>query len=217
MIKGVIFDVDGVILDSLPRWMTAGYDYVKSCGKTPDENLGDLVYDKSFKEGTQFIKDRYGLDQPREEIEEGINQVIQDFYLKNPILKEGLLDLLNFYKDRDLGMVVCTQTARRLIEGAFDRLGILDYFQAIYTTAEMDRGKDHPDIYLRGLETLNLSSKEVLLLEDSLFALKTGHDLGLKTALVEDPYNREDKEGMEAYVDLRVSDFLKFIERGAGL
>ena len=80
MIKGIIFDVDGTILNSMPVWENLGELYLQANGKTAEKDLRDRLYTMDFRQGAEYLKEQYGLEQTVEEVLDGLNQKVRSFY-----------------------------------------------------------------------------------------------------------------------------------------
>ena len=70
MIKGVIFDVDGVLLNSMPIWENLGELYLRSLGVEAEKDLGEILFTMSLEEGADYLISQYGLNKTPEEIVE---------------------------------------------------------------------------------------------------------------------------------------------------
>ena len=62
MIKGAIFDIDGVLLDSMIIWTDLGERYLRSIGKEPEEGLTEKLFSMSMEQGAEYLKDTYNID-----------------------------------------------------------------------------------------------------------------------------------------------------------
>ena len=82
MIKGVIFDIDGVLLDSMIIWTDLGERYLKSIGKEPEEGLTEKLFSMSMEQGAEYLKDKYNIDESVPEILDDINNISKNFYYK---------------------------------------------------------------------------------------------------------------------------------------
>ena len=82
MIKGVIFDVDGVLLNSMPVWENLGELYLNRLGIEAEKGLGETLFTMSLEEGTDYMISHYGLKMTPEEVIAGINREVRDFYEK---------------------------------------------------------------------------------------------------------------------------------------
>ena len=78
-IKGVIFDVDGVLLASMSIWTDLGARYLKSLGRTPEEGLAEILFSMSMEQGAEYLNERYGLGREQSEIMEGLENMLRDF------------------------------------------------------------------------------------------------------------------------------------------
>lgn len=94
MIKGIIFDIDGVLLDSMQIWTDLGERYMRSLGVEPEENITEIIFSMSMEEGAQYMKDRYGLKESTEELLEGISGMLRDFYFNEVKAKGGAASLM---------------------------------------------------------------------------------------------------------------------------
>ena len=77
MRKGVIFDVDGTLLDSMSIWEDAGARYLKSLGAEPEENLGKILYPMTIEEAAAYLKKQYHLEWEESRIVQGILDTVK--------------------------------------------------------------------------------------------------------------------------------------------
>lgn len=189
MIKGAIFDVDGVLLNSMPVWENLGELYLNSLGLNAEKGLGEILFTMSLEEGAQYLISQYGIDKSVEEVVNGLNREVRDFYAEKVPLKEGVRQYLSEFGERGIPMVIATSGDRKNAEVALKRLKIFSYFRGIYTCSEIGSGKDQPDIYFAAALQLDTEPGETWVFEDAFHALQTAHDAGFKTAAVYDKAN----------------------------
>ncbi|MDD7281600.1 HAD family hydrolase [Floccifex sp.] len=210
MIKGIIFDVDGVLLDSSVIWDDAGEKYLKTQGIVAQSDLYEKLYTLSLEEGAKYMKETYHLNQSIEQILAGIDQVIQDFYCYEVSLKPGVENFLQRLEEKEIPMVIASSGSRTLIEKALTRLNIRQYFKAILTCDEVGIGKHSPEIYFKSLETLQTKPQETWIIEDSLFAIQTANQAGFKTLGVYDRQNKEEWQEMKNSATMTLKDLTQF-------
>ena len=194
MIRGAIFDLDGVLLDSLSIWEDLGARFLRSKGITPEEDLGKKLFPMSMEQGARYMKDRYALPEPAEEITEGLKALLEHFYFAEVPAKPGAKGLLSRLKAQGIPMAAATSSPRPHVTAALDRLGLLGYFQELFTTGELGTSKHQPDIYLLAAKALGTKPEETLVLEDSLYALQTAKAAGFYTVGVFDPLGEPDQQ-----------------------
>lgn len=208
MIKGAIFDVDGTLLDSMPIWGELGDRYLEKKGIAVDYSQGDKLFTMTMEEGAEYFKETYGLKESVQEIIREINQQIEGFYFYEVQLKPGVKEFLDGLKDKGVKLAVATATDRYLIEAAFSRLGIKQYFCNIYTCSEVGAGKEEPKIYHEAAAYMGTSPRETLVFEDALHGIYTCSKEGYKTVALYDPVSEEKQEELRqaAQIYLRQYD-----------
>lgn len=205
MIEGIIFDVDGTILDSMGIWMEVGIRYLESLGICAEDNLGNILFSLTMKEGAEYIKKNYALDLSVREIIDGINDIVYQFYAGEVQPKKGIEQFLQWAYEQKIPMTIATSTDRHLIEAAFTRLGFCDYFEKIFTTTEIGKGKGEPDIYIAAQQYMKCSRENTWLIDDALYALKTAAAQRFKTVGVYDPSSEKEQEKIMEISDIYIS------------
>ena len=96
-ICGAIFDLDGVLLDSMAVWNDLGVRYLQKRGIQPEAGLSQILFSMSMEQGADYLKEQYQLPDTPQEISNGIEQMIRDFYFYEVQPKEGAKELLHFF------------------------------------------------------------------------------------------------------------------------
>lgn len=194
MIKGVIFDMDGLMFDT-ERLSTEGW---LRCSEILGIHM-DSEFINSFK-GTareysrRLFKERFGNDFDYDNARAIRTKYITDYINENGVpVKKGLYELLEYLKDENIPCVVCTSTQRELGEKYFEMTEVKKYFSAFVYGDMVERGKPEPDIFLKGAEMIGVAPCECIVLEDSPAGIKAGHRAGAKVIAVPDmiPLNNE--------------------------
>ena len=194
MIKGAIFDLDGVLLDSLSIWEDLGSRYLRAKGIAPEENLGKKLFPMSMEQGTRYLKDHYALPESVETITEGLKALLEHFYFTEVSAKPGAEELLSRLHSLRIPLAAATSSPRPHVTAALERLGLLGYFREIFTTGELGTSKHRPDIYLLAAKALGTRPEETMVLEDSLYALQTAKAAGFYTVGVFAPLGEPDQQ-----------------------
>lgn len=216
MIKGVIFDIDGVLLDSMGIWDDLGARYLRSLGKIPEEGLNKILFSMSMEQGAEYLNEHYGLNKSVKETVDGIGRMLEDYYFYEVLLKPGAKEVLEFLKSKNIKMAAATSSPRTHIEKALSRNGLLGYIDKIYTTGEVGVSKHSPDIYNLAADYLKTKPEETLVFEDSFYALKTAKEAGYVTVGVYDEKGESDQEGLKNQADLylkKLDDFIVMSEK----
>lgn len=216
MIKGAIFDIDGVLLDSMGIWDDLGARYLRSLDKIPEEGLNKILFSMSMEQGAEYLNEHYGLNKSVKETVDGIGRMLEDYYFYEVLLKPGAKEVLEFLKSKNIKMAAATSSPRTHIEKALSRNGLLGYIDKIYTTSEVGVSKHSPDIYNLAADFLKTKSEETLVFEDSLYALKTAKEAGFVTVGVFDEKGESNQAELENQADLylkKLDDFIVMSEK----
>ena len=205
-IKAAIFDADGTLLDSMGQWNLVPYKYVKSLGVAADENIAEKLFTRTISEAAEFIIDEYELSVTVEEAVEGMDAIIREFYKNDVKLKDGAGELLEFFKSRGIPMVIGTSTDRDCIEVGLERTGISAYFDRIYTSTEVGKSKEKPDLFIQAMEFMESSPDETIVFEDGLYSLRTAVALGMKTVGIFDEVSLSNQKELKELADLYVDE-----------
>ncbi len=209
-IKGVIFDLDGTLLDSTYVWDSAGANYLRRMGQVPEENLSDRILGKSLMQAATYLKNHYDLGKTEQEIMDGINDVVEEAYLTEIQEKKGVREVLDELTRRHIPMCVATLTDRYLVEAVFKRLDILHYFKDIITATEVGSGKDQPIIYQKAAECIGTEIEETLVAEDMLYTIQTAKKGGFPVLAVYDKAADRMWNEIEEIADYIVMDWETF-------
>ena len=183
MIKAAIFDADGTLLDSMPIWSELGDRFLRSINITPEKGLSEILYNMSIEQGCLYLQTHYKIDASLSQIRESILAIIENFYVHEVNLKPGVRDFL----DRiNLPSVIATSGDKDILTAALIRNEIDKYFAGIFTCSELETDKNEPKIFLKCADFLGLKPENIIVFEDSLFALKTAKDSGFIIAGVKD-------------------------------
>ena len=163
-----------------------------------------------LEEGAQYLISQYGIDKSVEEVVNGLNREVRDFYAEKVPLKEGVRQYLSEFRERGIPMVIATSGDRKNAEAALKRLKVFSYFRGIYTCSEIGSGKDQPDIYFAAALQLDTEPGETWVFEDAFHALQTAHDAGFKTAAVYDKANDRNLAQIWNTADIDLPEFKDF-------
>lgn len=187
MIRGAVFDMDGLMFDTenltykLQRGILSGYgvDYtLPQYKQTIGKRTADL-------EG--FFKNLCGADFSYGVFRGQCREAFVEYTDKHGVpIKPGLFELLDFFKGNGVKIALSTSTTRGSAERLLRISNTLPYFDELVCADDVSRGKPHPEPFLKAAEKLALPAKDCLALEDSLNGICSAYAAGLVPVMVPD-------------------------------
>ena len=194
MIKAVLFDADGTLMDSIASWRKALKTVLERRGFSYSEEDFQVLIPLTTKEGGAYLKEKYGFPETGDEIAAEYLGLVESFYATEVELKKAARQVLEHYDSKGIPMAIVTSSERILIEAACKRHGISQYFQGLYICSELGTSKRNPDIFVNTAKILGAQPAETLVYEDSDYAIKTAVNAGFKVIKVTDELKTFDIE-----------------------
>jgi len=206
MIQGIIFDFDGTLFDSMFIWDTAGEVYLRSIGKEPEADLQKVLKPMSLQQSAEYICEKYQIPLSAQDIMDGVNRTVEDFYFHTVEPKPGVIAFLEELHRRNIKMCIATATDRYQVEAALQRCGMRHFFSEIFTCTEVGRGKDRPDIFRKAMEHLQTDRSTTAVVEDAYHAIHTAKQDGFLVVGVYDSHESRQQE-LLSLADVFLSDY----------
>lgn len=204
---GAIFDLDGTLLDSMHIWSEIGLKFLKNEGVTPPPGASEEFVKLSLVQAAEFYIKNYAPEKTVLDIVKSINALVEDFYFNEVLLKKGVIEFLDFLKDRNVKMCVATATDKYMVEKALERNGIRDYFSEIFTCTNVGAGKDSPVIYDKALEHLGTEKDTTFIFEDALYAIETANKADYKIVGIKDVSEPADPEKVKELCNIYINEY----------
>ena len=170
-IEGVIFDLDGTLLDSTWVWSQIDTDFLKKRGFEVPKDYSTAIMAMGFEEVAKYTIKRFSLQETKEDVMAEWDAMARDAYAHDVKLKKGAKELLLWLKKQDIKMAVATSNSASLFEPCLKNLGIYDWFHSFTETGDVKRGKEFPDVYLKAAEKMGVNPSNCFVFEDILPAV----------------------------------------------
>ena len=175
-IRAVIFDLDGVLIDSEQRWTAAKRALVEESGGRWTEEAAPAMLGMSSPEWSRYLHDELGVPLAPEQINAAVVARMIDDYRRDLPLIDGAVDAVRRLADR-WPLALATSSNREVIDVVLDRMGVTSLFRATVSSEEVARGKPAPDVYLEAARRLGVDPARCVAIEDSSNGLRAGMPL----------------------------------------
>ncbi|MFA5051750.1 MAG: HAD family phosphatase [Patescibacteria group bacterium] len=194
MIKAIVFDLDGVLIDSEPLWEQSTWEYLRAkCGPNAHKKFNEKDLDREVRGRTQIFISRYLKKHLN--IPDSIDKIITDrlkillrLFNKHLKLAPGALSLITRLRRHGYPIMIASSGPRNIIQHVIRRFHLKTYFQAVLTGDDMKYSKPHPWVYKRAAIILKIKPAEMLVIEDSISGIQAGVRAGAKVIAVKKSY-----------------------------
>lgn len=211
-IKGVIFDLDGTLVDSMWIWRQIDIEYLSALNIEMPEDLQSKIEGMSFYETAIYFKETYKITDSLEVIMDNWNAMAMEKYRSVVRIKEGVKELLQLLKEKGIVMGIATSNSRILTEAVLESQGISEYFGAIVTGSEIIKGKPEPEVYLTAADKLKINPEACLVFEDLPFGIMAGKRAGMKTCAIDDEYSAKIWNEKVLLADYSIKSYKEILE-----
>ena len=194
-IEAVVFDLDGVILDTEELW-----DEVREAlarergGRWSDRAQADMM-GMSSPEWSRYMHEVVGLAESPDEINREVVHRMLDRYAQRLPLIDGAIDAVRRIAARwPLGLA--SSSNRELIDRALEVSGLAPLFRATVSSEEVARGKPAPDVYLEVTRRLGVDAKSCAAIEDSANGIRSAHAAGMRVVAIPNPAFRPSEDAL---------------------
>lgn len=185
-VEAVLFDMDGLLLDTEALYIVAMQDAARSLGREMPVDFCHSMIGVPGRECNVMIEQFYGAGFSIAEFRKHFSGHLHPLLDAGIPLKPGVLELLDFLAGRGLPVAVATSAERATAEHHLDKAGLLDRFHAMATRDDVAQPKPHPDIYLEAARRLGVSPHRCIAFEDSNVGLTAAHAAGTMAFMVPD-------------------------------
>ena len=209
-LKGVIFDLDGTLIDSMYLWEKADYALLKKYDCVPDEEYLAVIPTLTFEEGTKYIISKYKLNRTQEQIKKELWDLAYEQYAHHVELKQGAAEILEKFKKRNFKIAMATSSIPQMCEAVLKRYQLYDYFETIVFSEQIGKSKIEPHIYIETAKKIGLTPQQCYVFEDVPFAAQSAKKSGAKVIGIYDAYSAKEEKKMKEICDTYLYHFNEF-------
>ena len=189
--KGVLFDMDGTLIDSMPMWRTLDVEYIGRYGISPDAEFHHQVATMTLIQAAHFIKERFDIPKTAEEIFDDFQNMVIEEYRNTIPLKPYARELVR-------------ANEIHLSEMVLERTGLMADVDTIVSCTMAGASKESPAVYELACANMKITPVECVIFEDSLRAMYTAKKAGFVTVAVYDDVAKDSWEEICRITDEQV-------------
>lgn len=211
MISAVLFDMDGLLVDSEPLWRIAESKVLGRLSVAPEEEDFEQMMGWQIKEVIQnWYNQHPWINFSIEKTQAEILAEVENLVKENAVLLPGVLSTLEFFKTKNIPIALASSSPMSLIANLMTHFNLTKKFNVMVSAENEKRGKPHPDVFLTTAKLLQVNPKNCLVLEDSYNGLIAAKSAGMKCIVV--PCAENFSQSKFDIADLKLASLEEFSE-----
>jgi HAD superfamily hydrolase (TIGR01509 family) len=194
-VEAVVFDMDGVLIQSEEVWDEVRERYVREHGGRYDDEIQRAMMGMSSVEWSRYLHEAAGVPADAETINDDVVQRMLERYRQHLPLIDGAVAAVQRLAARyRLGLA--SSSNRSIIDAVLDVAGLTDCFEATVSSEEVARGKPAPDVYLEAARRLGVDPTRAAAVEDSHGGIRSAKAAGMRVIAIPNPTYPPDPESL---------------------
>ena len=180
MLKAVIFDLDGLLIDSESVWRKATSVFFKMHNKVYTDDISERIMGMGLREITEMLKTSYGFTGNTDKLIEERRSLMYELLFKDLKLMPGAKEVIQNLFSHHISLAIATSghTKQKTTE-IIERLGLQSYFTVYISGDDFEKAKPAPDMYLAAAKMLGITSVDCLVFEDAPNGVLSGKSAGM--------------------------------------
>lgn len=203
-LKAVIFDMDGVLIDSEKFWAQAELDVFSSYGVQVTEDLAAQTRYMTTQEVTEFWYERFPWENfDASDLENKVVTRVIEMIQNQDCTMSGVQEFIKNLKNKEYKIGLATNAPLRVAHVVLEKLQVRDLFDTVHSSEFETHRKPHPAVYLTSAKNLGVSPEHCIAIEDSHSGLKAAKGAGMQTVI----FTNNDESIHSDLADFKILDF----------
>jgi HAD superfamily hydrolase (TIGR01509 family) len=196
VIEAVVFDLDGVLLQSEEVWDAVRERYVRERGGRYDDEVQRAMMGMSAPEWSRFLHEEAGVPDDMDEINSEVVRRMLEAYRRELPLLPGAVETVRRIADA-FPLALASSSNREVFEEVLELAGLAACFRATVSSEEVERGKPAPDVYLEAARRLGVEPTRCAAVEDSHAGIRSAKSAGMRVVAIPNAAYPPDEEALE--------------------
>jgi len=186
VIEAVVFDLDGVLIQSEEVWDAVRERYVRERGGRYDAEVQRAMMGMRAPEWSRFLHEDAGVPDEPDAINRDVVGLMLDAYRRELPLLPGAVEAVRRVAAA-FPLALASSSNREIFEAVLELAGLADYFRATVSSEEVERGKPAPDVYLEAALRLGVAPASCAAVEDSHAGIRSAKSAGMRVIAIPNP------------------------------
>lgn len=203
-LQAVIFDMDGVLIDSEKFWTQAELDVFSSYGVQVTDELAAQTKYMTTQEVTEFWYERFPWENfDSSDLEDKVVTRVIEMIQSQDCTMSGVQEFIQTLKSKAYKIGLATNAPLRVAHVVLEKLQVRELFDTVHSSEFETQGKPHPAVYLTSAKNLGVSPEHCIAIEDSQSGLKAAKEAGMQTII----FTNNDESIHSNLADFKILDF----------
>lgn len=211
-IEAVIFDMDGTLIDSMWLWKQIDIEYLARFDQELPDDLQKDIEGMSFSETANYFKTRFNIKDNIEVIKNDWNTMAADFYKHRVTIKDDAKLFIDELKKRNIKVGIGTSNSPELVSVIMKKFSMEDTFDSIRTSCQVDKGKPHPDIFLKVASDLGVDPEKCMVFEDVPNGLVAANRAGMISVAIHDDFSKDMEAEKRELADFYINTYKEVVD-----
>lgn len=209
--KGVIFDLDGTLVESNGVWAQIDVEFLGKRGFAVPDDYGKIVSAMDFQQAAIYTKQRFGLEESVEEIRREWRDMAIWHYVNDIAAVSGAPEFVRALHTAGVRLALATASHAELFEPVLKRHGMFDCFDFFATTEQVERGKGYPDIYLFAAQGIGAKPEECAVFEDIIEGVRAAKLGGFTVCARLNDHYKPDRDEIRKSADVCFENYIELM------
>jgi beta-phosphoglucomutase family hydrolase len=179
--KAVIFDMDGVLIDSEPLHISVESNILKELGVPMKQEMYARFAGTTSLSMWKIIVEEFRLDKSPEDLAaENNRRFVKELSISDQVETfDGVVDVLSNLNKKGIPVALASSSSSIIVDAVLNRFNLKHYFNAVVTGSDVQHSKPNPEIFLKAAQRLNIDPSMCIVVEDSPNGIKAAHSAGM--------------------------------------